>query len=154
MAGAGPGASPAVSPRGGSRLADDYTINVLIVGDDPLVREGLRALLALDQSLLVVGEAANCVEALRQTQVRHPDVVLLDLELTAERGFGLLGELRRRGLAVVALAVYPGGDADALAAGASCYLLKDAPRQTLLAAVRAAYHRGCVDPPAGPATEP
>src|SRR3954452_9677280 len=154
MASPGPGSSPAMTPRGRSRLADANTINVLIVDDDPLVREGLRTLLALDQGLLVVGEAANCADALRQTQLREPDGVLLDLELTAERGFGLLGQLRRRGLAVVALAVYPGGDAHALAAGACCYLLKDAPRQTLRAAVRAAYHRGCVDPPAGPATAP
>jgi DNA-binding NarL/FixJ family response regulator len=127
---------------------------VLIVDDDPLVREGLRMILALDRSLLVVGEAATCAEALNQTQFRHPDVVLLDLELTADRGFALLGELRRRGFAVIALAVYPGGDADALAAGASCYLLKDAPRQNLLAAVRAAYHRRCGDPPTSRAIQP
>ena len=68
MAGPGAGPSPAMSPRGRSRLADDYTINVLIVDDDPLVREGLRTLLALDHSLLVVGEAASCAEALRQTE--------------------------------------------------------------------------------------
>jgi len=101
-----------------------------------------------------VGEAATCAEALNQTKFRHPDVVLLDLELTADRGFALLGELRRRGFAVIALAVYPGGDADALAAGASCYLLKDAPRQNLLAAVRAAYHRRCGGPPTSRAIEP
>ncbi len=64
--------------------------------------------------------------------------MLLDLELAADRGFALLCALRQRGLAVVALAVYPGTGADALAAGASKYLLKDAPRQQLLAAVRAA----------------
>jgi DNA-binding NarL/FixJ family response regulator len=148
-----PGPSPA-TPRGRSRLADPYAINVLIVDDDPLVREGLRMLLALDKNLLVVGEAANCAEALRQTTLHQPDVVLLDLELASDRGFALLGELRRRGLAVVALAVYPGGDADALAAGACCYLLKDAPRQMLLAAVRAACPRRCVDPPPSQATEP
>ena len=62
--------------------------------------------------------------------------MLLDLELTADRGFALLGELRRRGFAVIALAVYPGGDADALAAGASCYLLKDAPREALMDCIR------------------
>ena len=98
VVGPSPGPAPATTPRGRSTLADPDTINVLIVDDDPLVREGLRMLLALDRSLLVVGEAATCAEALRQTQFRHPDVVLLDLELTADRGFALLGELRRRRL--------------------------------------------------------
>jgi DNA-binding NarL/FixJ family response regulator len=135
-------------------LADPIAINVLIVDDDPLVRESLRTLLALDPNLHVVGEAANCAEALWQTQSQAPDVVLLDLELAADRGFALLGELRRRGLPVIALAVYPGGDADALAAGASCYLLKDAPRQALLAAVRAAYLRPRVQCPSPRVLEP
>jgi DNA-binding NarL/FixJ family response regulator len=77
-------------------------------------------------------------------------VVLLDLELAADRGFALLGELRRQGLRVIALAVYPDGERDAQAAGAAVYLLKDAPRQQLLAAVRAAHRSRGGGPPAQP----
>ena len=130
-------------PTGGGSTepepAASRVVRVLIVDDDARVREGLRTLLALDRRLRVVGEAASAAEALALAATRRPDVVLLDLELAAEHSFALLGHLRQAALAVIALAVYPDSAAEALAAGASACLLKDAPRQDLLAAIHAAH---------------
>lgn len=109
-------------------------IAVLIVDDDPRVREGLRALLALDQRLQVVGEGASLAEALASAGA-PPDVVLLDLELAADQGFAPLGRLRAAGVPAIALAVYPDREVEALALGARACLLKDAPRQQLVATI-------------------
>jgi DNA-binding NarL/FixJ family response regulator len=109
-------------------------IAVLVVDDDPRVREGLRALLALDPRLQVVGEGASLAEALARAAAA-PDVVLLDLELAAEQGFAPLGRLRAAGVPAIALAVYPDREVEALAMGASACLLKDAPRQQLVATI-------------------
>ena len=129
----------------GDSVAD--TIRVLIVDHDPRVREGLRTVLALAGDLSIVGEAATCAAALEQTRAERPDVVLLDLELAAESSYALLCLLRRLGVSVIALAVYPGDDADALAAGATSYLLKDSPPASLLTAVRAAHAARAESPP-------
>ncbi|MBX5493212.1 MAG: response regulator transcription factor [Chloroflexi bacterium] len=114
-------------------------ITVLIVDDDARVRESLRALLALDRRLQVVGEAASVAEAVTLAATLRPSVVLLDLELDTTHGLALLGRWRREGLPVIALAVYPDTAAEALAAGASTCLLKDVPRQCLLAAIHRAH---------------
>ncbi len=135
----GPTSRGAVVGRGSLGDSVASVIQVLIVDDDARVREGLRTLLALDPGLRISGEASTFDEALRAAEDLRPDVVLLDLELAADRGFALLCALRRQGLPVIGLAVYPGGDAEALEAGAFRYLLKDAPRQQLVAAIYAAH---------------
>ncbi|QMU75948.1 response regulator transcription factor [Streptacidiphilus sp. PB12-B1b] len=124
-------------------------IRVLLVDDHPVVRRGLRALLEELPELEPVGEAADGDEALRllnrlrQAGGPRPDVVLMDLQM----GAGMNGvEATRRITAlpdppsVLVLTVYS-TDADILAAveaGATGYLLKDAPPEELAAAVRAA----------------
>lgn len=115
-------------------------IDVLIVDGDPRVRECLRSLVALDSQLRVVGEAASGADALAQAAALKPDVVLLDLELATCSSLALLGRLRGTGVPVVGLAVYPDSEVEAYASGACAYLLKDAPRQYLLAAIHAAHH--------------
>jgi DNA-binding NarL/FixJ family response regulator len=123
-------------------------IRVLLVDDHPVVRRGLRALLEEIPELEPVGEAADGAEALRlldrfrQDGLPRPDVVLMDLQM----GAGMNGvEATRRITAlpdppsVLVLTVYS-TDADILAAveaGATGYLLKDAPPEELAAAVRA-----------------
>ena len=125
------------------------TIRVLLVDDHPVVRRGLRAMLDELPELEPVGEAADGAAALRlldearQAGAPLPDVVLMDLQL----GAGMNGvEATRRITAqagppsVLILTTYS-TDADILAAveaGATGYLLKDAPSEDLAGAVRAA----------------
>lgn len=124
-------------------------VRLMIVDDHPVVRAGLTALLAADPGIVVVGEAAGAVEAEVVARRRHPDVVLMDLQLRD----GIDGvEATRRLLAtddpprVVILTTHE-SDADILAsveAGASGYLLKDAPAADLTAAVHQAAAGGTV----------
>lgn len=119
------------------------TVRVLVVDDHPVVRAGLRALLAVDARVDVVGEAASGEEALVVARARRPDVVLMDLQL----GAGLDGVAATRALRadpdgprVLILTTYV-TDADivrAVEAGAAGYLLKDTPPATLVAAVERA----------------
>ena len=119
------------------------TVRVLVVDDHPVVRAGLRALLAVDARVDVVGEAASGEEALVVARARRPDVVLMDLQL----GAGLDGVAATRALRadpdgprVLILTTYD-TDADivrAVEAGAAGYLLKDTPPATLVAAVERA----------------
>jgi DNA-binding NarL/FixJ family response regulator len=121
------------------------TIRLLIVDDHPVVRDGLRGMFAGDEDFDVVGEAANGAEAVAQAQSLVPDVILMDLRMPGMDGATAIRELAARAVPsrVLVLTTYD-SDRDvvpAVEAGATGYLLKDAPRDELLRAVRAA-HRG------------
>ncbi len=117
-------------------------IRILLVDDHPVVRDGLRGILDAEPDLTVVGEAGSGDEAVAAAHAHHPDVVLMDLRMPGLDGAGATGRIlaalpRTR---VVVLTTYD-TDADilrAVEAGASGYLLKDATRTDLTAAVRAA----------------
>ena len=117
-------------------------IRLLIADDHPVVRDGLSGMLAADPGFEVLGEAADGAEAVRLAQALQPDVILMDLRMPEMDGVTAIAELARRGVAsrVLVLTTY---DTDshvlsAIEAGATGYLLKDAPRAELLRAVRAA----------------
>jgi DNA-binding NarL/FixJ family response regulator len=117
-------------------------ISLLIVDDHPVVRDGLASLFARDPGFEVLGEAGDGAEAVRLAEALRPDVILMDLRMPGLDGVGAITELARRGCAsrVLVLTTY---DTDshvlpAIEAGATGYLLKDAPREELLRAVRAA----------------
>ncbi|MEO3744780.1 response regulator transcription factor [Plantactinospora sp. B5E13] len=117
-------------------------ISVLLVDDHPVVRAGIRAMLAGEPDLTVVGEAASGAEAVRVVQAMRPDLVLMDLRMPGLDGVGATEQLLTvvPTIRVVVLTTYD-TDADilrAVEAGAAGYLLKDASRADLLAAVRAA----------------
>ncbi|WP_432482365.1 response regulator [Kineococcus esterisolvens] len=117
-------------------------VRVLVVDDHPVVRGGLEALLSTAQGLLVVGTAADGLEALERVAELAPDVVLMDLRMPRLDGAGATERLRREhpGVHVLVLTTYE-TDADivrAVEAGATGYLLKDTPLPQLLEAVRAA----------------
>lgn len=118
-------------------------IRVLLTDDHPVVRAGLRALLETEPDVTVVGEATTPEEAVAATEETRPDVVLMDLQLRAgTSGVDATSALRRLAHRprVLVLTNYD-TDVDilgAVEAGASGYLLKDAPPEELLAAVRAA----------------
>jgi DNA-binding NarL/FixJ family response regulator len=120
-------------------------IRIVIADDHPIVRAGLAALFALEDDIVIVAEAATAAEAVSAAERTSPNVVLMDLQfgqLSAETGADATRLIREFDAApyVLVLTNYD-SDADILAAieaGASGYLLKDAPPHELIAAVRAA----------------
>jgi DNA-binding NarL/FixJ family response regulator len=121
-------------------------IRLLIVDDHPVVRTGLRGMFETDASFAVVGEAADGVQAIDQVLAVHPDLVLMDLQMPVLDGVGAIARIRALPdpPPVLVLTTF---DSDnqilrAVEAGASGYLLKDAPRDTLFAAVRSAVAGG------------
>ena len=120
----------------------DGPIRLLIADDHPVVRDGLSGIFESDPGFEVLGQAADGAEAVDLAERLAPDVVLMDLRMPGTDGLGAIAEIARRGLAarVLVLTTYD-TDADvlpAIQAGATGYLLKDAPRTELLRAVRAA----------------
>jgi DNA-binding NarL/FixJ family response regulator len=117
-------------------------IRLLIADDHPVVRDGLRAMLATQPDMELVGEAATGIEAVERVRTLRPDVVLMDLQMPDLDGPAAIATLREQapGARVLVLTTF-GTDADitrAVDAGATGYLLKDAPREQLFGAIRAA----------------
>src|SRR5690242_17012237 len=128
------------------------TVSLLIVDDHPVVRDGLRGMFESAPGFTVLGEAANGVEAVALTASLDPDVVLMDLRMPGGGGVDAIAELtRRRSRARVLVLTTYDTDSDtlpAIEAGATGYLLKDAPRDDLFTAVRAAAQGRTVLSPA------
>ncbi|MCR6486665.1 response regulator transcription factor [Amycolatopsis sp. OK19-0408] len=127
------------------------TITVLIADDHPIVRDGLRGIFT-GRGFEVVGEAANGAEAVALAERLRPDVVLMDLRMPGTDGVAAITELARLGnpARVLVLTTYD-TDSDvlpAIEAGATGYLLKDAPREDLFRAVEAAARGEAVLSPA------
>ncbi|HEU5472211.1 MAG TPA: response regulator transcription factor [Actinophytocola sp.] len=127
-------------------------ITVLIVDDHPVVRDGLRGILTGGDRFEVIGEAADGAEAVTLAEAHRPDVVLMDLRMPRMDGVAAIAELARRGVPsrVLVLTTYD-TDSDvlpAIEAGATGYLLKDAPREELFRAVEAAARGQAVLSPA------
>jgi DNA-binding NarL/FixJ family response regulator len=127
------------------------TITLLIADDHPIVRDGLRGMFT-GRGFEVVGEAANGAEAVALAERLRPDVVLMDLRMPGTDGVGAITELARLGnpARVLVLTTYD-TDSDvlpAIEAGATGYLLKDAPREDLFRAVEAAARGEAVLSPA------
>jgi DNA-binding NarL/FixJ family response regulator len=117
-------------------------VRVLLVDDQALFREALATLLAVHEDVEVVGEAGDGDEALRKAAELAPDVVLMDLRMPVLDGIAATRELAAiRGLEGVRVLVLTTYDTDAhvfeaLAAGASGFLLKDSGPAELLHAIR------------------
>lgn len=127
-------------------------ITLLLVDDHPIVRDGLRGMFAAAPGFTVLGEASSGTEAVDLALRLDPDVVLMDLRMPGGNGVDAIAELTRRGARsrVLVLTTYD-TDTDtlpAIEAGATGYLLKDAPQDELLAAVRAAAEGRSVLSPA------
>ncbi|HEY2695734.1 MAG TPA: response regulator transcription factor [Pseudonocardiaceae bacterium] len=115
-------------------------VRVLIVDDHPVVRAGLRALLTEDPELTVIGECGDGASAVRSCQGLRPDVVLMDLKMPGVDGVAATAEVTALGSRVVVLTTFD-TDRDilrAIEAGATSYLLKDAPGADLVRAIHAA----------------
>ena len=126
-------------------------IRVLIAEDQGLVLGALAALLELEGDIEVVAQCRDGQEALERTLELGPDVVLTDIEMPRMTGLELAAELKKRGLksrvVIVTTFARAGFLRRALEAGASGYLLKDAPASELAEAVRRVHAGGrAVDP--------
>jgi DNA-binding NarL/FixJ family response regulator len=117
-------------------------IRVLIVDDQPLVRAGLRVLFEAEQDIAVAGEAANGDEALSLARHARPDVVLMDIRMPVLDGLEATRQIAaEEQLAEVKVLILTTFESDeyvfeALRAGASGFLLKDAEPTELLHALR------------------
>ncbi|POM25994.1 Response regulator protein VraR [Actinomadura rubteroloni] len=123
--------------------ADPVVIRVLIADDHPVVRQGLRTFLGVQEDIEVVGEAADGVSAVTLAESLKPDIVLLDLKMPGADGLAALTELRARGVRARVLVLTSvterGHVLPAVRAGAAGYLYKDVDPMALVQAIRAVH---------------
>lgn len=117
-------------------------IRILITDDHPVVREGLSGMLAGQSDFEVIGMAADGDTAIKMHGSLAPDVTLMDLRMPGLDGVGAIKAIKAQqpSSRIIVLTTYD-SDADilrAIEAGATSYLLKDAPREELFRAIRAA----------------
>jgi two-component system nitrate/nitrite response regulator NarL len=117
---------------------------VVVIDDHPLFRKGVADLIAMTESLELVGEAADGESGIRVAESTQPDLVLLDLNMKGLDGIATLRRLRERGLdARVVMLTVSDSEEDvvaALRAGADGYLLKDMEPEDILAQLEHATH--------------
>ncbi len=120
------------------------TIRVLIADDHPLVREGLRALLASVPGMLVAGEAAHGVEAVRGAQEYQPDVILMDLHMPGLNGIDATRQImsKQPHQRILVLTMLEDDDSifAAMRSGAKGYVLKGADQTEVVRAITAVAH--------------
>ena len=118
-------------------------ISVLIVDDHPVVRQGLRVLLEVQDGIEVAGEAGDGDTALTLAASRAPDVILLDLKLPGRDGIAVLTELKARNstarVLVLTSATDPASASLAMRSGAAGVLYKDVDPDALVRAIRSVH---------------
>lgn len=126
-------------------------IRVLLVDDQQLVRAGFRMILNAEPDVDVVGEASDGEEAVAQVRALAPDVVLMDIRMPTVDGIEATRRITalRGGARVIVLTTFDLDEYvyESLRAGASGFLLKDAPEDQLLAAIRLAAEGGAMFAP-------
>jgi DNA-binding NarL/FixJ family response regulator len=126
-------------------------IRVLVADDERLVRAGFRMILKAEPDIEVVGEADDGREAIAKAERLAPDVVLMDIRMPGLDGIAATEQITARQHAprVLVLTTFDRDEYvyDALRAGASAFLLKDAPEHQLLAAIRVVADGGSLFAP-------
>jgi DNA-binding NarL/FixJ family response regulator len=124
------------------------SIRVLIADDHAIVREGVRALLALSDDIVVVGEAADGLEAIEMARRLSPDVILMDIAMPGLGGLEATLEIRKDNPQAKVLVLSQYEDREYirrfLKAGVSGYVLKKAAGSELTSAIRAVHRGGLV----------
>jgi DNA-binding NarL/FixJ family response regulator len=126
-------------------------IRILLADDQPLVRAGLRRIIEADPLLNVVAEAADGAEAIARVAASRPDVVLMDVRMPLMDGIEATRRLREAQATVRVIVLTTFGLDEyvvaALRAGASAFVLKEAPPEQILAAIHdVASGRAVIDP--------
>lgn len=118
-------------------------IKVLVIDDHPVVRQGLRTFLDLQEDITVVGEAADGASGVAAAEELRPDVVLLDLRMPGSDGLQALHGLREHGnpakVLVITSFTEPAAVLPAVRAGAAGYVYKDIDPPALAAAIRSVH---------------
>ncbi|KAB2334554.1 response regulator transcription factor [Cytobacillus depressus] len=125
-------------------------IKVMIVDDQPLIREGLGSLLNLREGIEVIGSAVDGADALKKALALMPDIVLMDIRMPNVNGVEGTRRLREKAPQIKVLMLTTFSDSeyifDALEEGASGYLLKDMSTDTIVQAILTVHHGGVVLP--------
>jgi PAS domain S-box-containing protein len=128
------------APSGAGAASAPPRLRVLLADDHEIVREGLISLLSDERDIQVVGEAANGREAVDQAYRLQPDVVIMDVAMPLINGDDATRQIKRHlpKTRVIALSMYEEADMveKMYRAGAESYVLKTAPTEQLLAAIR------------------
>ncbi|MGB5953695.1 MAG: response regulator transcription factor [Ornithinimicrobium sp.] len=145
-------ATPATGAEPAERLGSSRAITVLLVDDQPLLRSGFAMILSTEPDIDVVGTAANGIEAIARVEALHPDVVLMDVQMPVLDGIEATRQIMARARArarsvgqaptkVVILTTFDRDDYlfDALDAGASGFLLKNAEADDMVEGVRTVH---------------
>ena len=128
--------------QGGPNIAED-TIKVLIVDDQKMIREGLKALIKTEEDIKIVGVAENGEHAVRQVEYLEPNVVLMDMEMPGMNGMEATKIICQRfpDVKILVLSTFDTQEyvSRSLSAGAMGYLLKGTPAKELTDAIRSVY---------------
>src|SRR6202034_720051 len=120
----------------------DGALRILIADDHPAMRDGLALAIGQQSNMSVVGVASDGVDAVNQFSTLRPDGVLMDLQMPRKSGLQAIADIRAiSDDARVVVLTSCAGDARvarALALGATSYILKTAPTEAIIAAIRSA----------------
>ena len=119
---------------------DANSVNIVLVEDHVILRDGLRSLLDMESAFNVVGEADTCDDALEVFKLLEPDLVITDIGLPGRSGLTLIPELKEMNPSIRILVLTAHCNEEyvraALESGADGYVLKDASREELIAGIK------------------
>jgi two-component system LytT family response regulator len=118
----------------------DKIWNVLVIDDEPLARQRLKRLLKVHENIVVIGEAANGAEGLKQIEDLNPDLIFLDIEMPVYNGFEMLSRLTNPPMVIFTTA-YDQYAVKAFEEESVDYLLKPIEQERLAKAVRKLQNR-------------
>jgi DNA-binding NarL/FixJ family response regulator len=118
-------------------------IRLMLVDDQTLIRQGLASLLSLEDDFEIIGQAGHGQEAVSLAETLRPDIILMDIRMPVMDGVSATKSVKERhpDIRVLVLTTFDEDEyiVKAMQAGASGYLLKDAPTEQLAAAIRSVH---------------